>query len=306
MLDSIPVIEARVHACLPPELQLSDTESDFIRDLGPGRRVGSFLEGPSFDRDGALWLVDVAHGRILRLEPTGEWVVHCQYDGQPNGLKLHRDGRILVSDRVCGLVEVDPKTGRVAPVLPAKQIEGFKGLNDLHFASNGDLYFTDQGATGLHDPTGRVFCLRAGGRLDCLLDNVPSPNGLVLSPDESGLYLAVTRANAVWHAPLRPDGSVHRVALFCQLVGRLGPDGLAVDAEGNLFVAHAGAGCVWIWSSDGLPLARIDAGPEGGKGTTNIAFGGPEKKTVFITSSGNNQILAAEWSVPGAPIFGLS
>jgi gluconolactonase len=64
------------------------------------------------------------------------------------------------------------------------QSESFKGCNDLTFARNEDLYFTDQGQTGVHDPSGRVYRLTAGGNLVRLIDNCPSPNGLVLDPDE--------------------------------------------------------------------------------------------------------------------------
>src|SRR5690606_37819119 len=102
--------------------------------------------------------------------------------------------------------------------------EGFKGVNDLFFAANGDLYFTDQGQTGLQDPTGRLFRLRADGRLDCLLDNVPSPNGLVMNLEETALYLAVTRANAIWRVPLLRDGGTTKVGNFVQLTGGWGPD----------------------------------------------------------------------------------
>ena len=76
--------------------------------------------------------------------------------------------------------------------------ERLEGINDLVFARNGDLYFTDKGETDLRDPS---------GRLDCLLDRAPNPNGLVLTPDESILYLAVTRANTVWRVPLVSAGS---------------------------------------------------------------------------------------------------
>ena len=113
----------------------------------------------------------------------------AEYDGEPNGLKIHRDGRIFVADHKQGLLELDPATGRVAVILDRPYHERFKGLNDLMFARNGDLYLTDQGEADLRDPTGRLFCLRADGRLDCLLDCVPSPNGLVLTP---------TRASCTW------------------------------------------------------------------------------------------------------------
>src|SRR6202022_3739284 len=89
-----------------------------------------------------------------------------------------------------GILRLGPATGAVTPVLENVRREGFKGTNDLTFASNGDLYFTDQGQTGLQGPSGRVYRLRASGEIDCLIDKVPSPNGLVLSKDEKTLFVA--------------------------------------------------------------------------------------------------------------------
>src|SRR3546814_12662499 len=94
------------------------------------------------------------------------------------------------------------------------------------------MYCTDQGLTGLHDPTGRVFRRRADGRLDCLVDTVPSPNGIVLDREEAHLFVAVTRANQVWRIPLPTDGGTFKVGVFVQLSRGLGgPDGPALDAE---------------------------------------------------------------------------
>src|SRR5690606_41554385 len=117
-------------------------------------------------------------------------------------------------------------------------------VNDLVFASNGDMYFTDQGMTGWHDQTGRVFRRRANGQVECLMDNSPSPNGLVLDPEESMLYVAVTRANAIWRLPFARDGSITKAGTFIQMSGGGGPDGMAIDEEGNLAVAHVGMGAV--------------------------------------------------------------
>jgi sugar lactone lactonase YvrE len=108
-----------------------------------------------------------------------------KYRGEPNGLKIHRDGRIFIADHEQGLLILDPASGTTRVALDRPYAERFKGLNDLLFARNGDCYFTDQGESDQRDPTGRLFRLRASGELDCLLDNVPSPNGLVLTPDES-------------------------------------------------------------------------------------------------------------------------
>ncbi len=304
MVPEPKTIETKVFATVPDVLLLTDRDSEFVRDVFHGQPIGSFLEGPSFDRDGNLLLVDVAHGRILRLTPSQDWSVVTTYDGLPNGLKLHKDGRIFVADRKNGIMIVDPVSGNVETLLGRDDLPGFKGPNDLFFASNGDLYFTDQGETGLHDPTGRVFRYTASGQLTCLIDNVPSPNGLVMDPAETMLYVAVTRANAVWRMPLRPDGSVHRVGLFCQLVGGWGPDGMAVDTQGNVAIAHAGGGAVWVWSNLGLPLYRITS-CDGGLLTTNVAFGGPDNRTLFITNSLSQSIITADLPHPGEPMFGL-
>ena len=169
----------------------------------------------------------------------------AEYDGWPNGLKFHRDGRAFIADHKRGIMQFDPASGAVTPVLEEVRREGFKGTNDLVFARNGDLYFTDQGQTGLQDPTGRVYRLSTSGQVNCLLDNIPSPNGIVLSPDEKTLFIAVTRANQVWRLPLHPDGTTSKVAAFLTLSGGLaGPDGLAIDEAGGLAVAHCGLGAI--------------------------------------------------------------
>src|SRR5438128_10532161 len=159
-----------------------------------GAEVDSFLEGPSFDRAGNLYFVDIPFGRIFRITTRGEWELVTQYDGWPNGLKFHRDGRIFIADYRRGLMVLDPRTGKIESLLETAYSEGFKGLNDLHFASNGDLYFTDQGQTGIADSTGRVYHLRANGALDHLCSNVPSPNGITLSTTEQHCYVAGTRS----------------------------------------------------------------------------------------------------------------
>src|SRR5690606_36543809 len=129
--------------------------------------------------------------------PSGEVSVGAEYDGEPNGLKFHKDGRGFICDHKNGIMVLDPKTGQVEPFLERSSLERFKATNDQIFTNNGDMYFTDQGQTSLADPTGRLYRLRADGRLECLLDNIPGPNGLVLNKAENVLFLAVTRVIAI-------------------------------------------------------------------------------------------------------------
>ncbi len=296
-----PDLQTRVFAHVPSHLEIRDRSSEWLEGRNHGT-LTSFLEGPSFDRDGRLYCTDIPFGRILRVDPDGSFTVVAEYDGEPNGLKIHRDGRIFIADQKQGILVLEPSGGPPKPFLIRAGLERLKGPNDLHFASNGDLYFTDQGQTGLHDPTGRVIRVRANGAIDVLLDNVPSPNGLVLNPAETILYLAVTRANAIWRVPLLSTGKVSKVGTFIQLSGGGGPDGLAIDEGGNLAIAHAGLGTVWIFSPEGEPLQRIRS-CTGGRMTTNLAFGGPERKTLFITESTSGSILAADLPTPGLTMF---
>lgn len=263
-------------------------------------RAHSFLEGPAVDRQGHLWVTDIPFGRLFRIAPEGAWTLALEYDGEPNGLAIHADGRVFIADHRRGLLVFDPRSGRLDAALPRLRREGFRGLNDLTFAANGDLYFTDQGQSGLQDPSGRLYRMRAAtGQVDCVLDGIPSPNGLCLTPDGRHLLLAVTRANQVWRLPLHPDGSTSKVAAFLQLSGGLaGPDGLAMDAAGNLAVAHCGLGCVWVFSRLGEPIWRLRA-PEG-LSTTNLCYRG---HTLLVTESDTGRVLAAELPVPGLPLY---
>jgi Gluconolactonase len=248
--------------------------------------------GPSFDASGNLYIVDIPFGRIFKITPDGKWTLTIEYDGWPNGLKIGRDGRILVADYRHGIMELDAQAGLMQKVLTSRNSESFRGCNDLHIASNGDIYFTDQGQTGLHDPTGRVYRLANSGKLDCLIDTGISPNGLVLDPAEAVLFVAMTRDNAVWRMPLMKDGSVSKVGRFCSMFGPSGPDGMTMDRAGRLFVAHASLGHVFVFAPNGECIARIKSCA--GQSCTNVAIGGANNDRLFITESVTGTVLVAD------------
>jgi len=296
-----PTIRTEVFARIPDKYRITGRSSPWIDAVRPGQAVDCFLEGPSFDRAGNLYVVDVAWGRIFRIAPDGAVALVAEYDGEPNGLKIHKDGRIFIADYRHGIMLLDPASGGVSPVVEGDEGRPFKGLNDLHFASNGDLYFTDQGHTALNDATGRLYCLRANGKLDLLLEGIPSPNGLTLSLDERTLFLNVTRNNAVWRVPMRSDGTVFRAGIYLQLSGGIGPDGLAIDEGGGLAVAHIGFGAVWLFDGRGEPAARIHSCA--GLATTNVAYGGTDRRKLYITESETGQVLVADVDVPGRTMY---
>ena len=301
MYAAPPSVEARVFARIPERFHRKNARSDWTNTQFHGNDAPTFLEGPSFDRDGNLYVVDIPWGRIFKIDPKGEVSVAAEYDGEPNGLKFHRDGRAFIADYKNGIMVLDPKTGKVEPLLERAYLARFRGVNDLVFASNGDLFFTDQGQSGLHDPTGRLYRLSAGGLLTCMLDNIPSPNGLVLNAAENIVFLAVTRDNAIWRVPFREDGSVYKVGAFIRMSGGTGPDGMAIDRDGNIVVCHVGMGSVWLFDALGEPMLRIRA--PGGLATTNCAYGGPDNRQLFITESSTSAILVADMPVAGRPMY---
>jgi gluconolactonase len=301
MFAAPPIIETEVFARLPDTFRITDRPTPWVAARQHGA-VHSFLEGPAFDRNGNLYVTDIPYGRIFKITPDGVFLLVADYGGEPNGLKIHKDGRLFIADHRKGLLVLDPSGGTPTPCLETANSEGFRGLNDMIFARNGDLYFTDQGQSGLHDPSGRVFRLSADGKLTCVMRNIPSPNGIVLGLKEDIIYVNVTRANAVWRLPLTPAREVTKAGVFLQLSGGLGgPDGIAIDETGGLAVAHAGLGCVWLFDRLGEPVARIKSCT--GIRTTNLAYGGPDRRTLYITESESGTILKAKVPHPGNVLF---
>ncbi len=296
LLQAPQLLDLEPFTSLPDELRRRQPSAWAEANRG-GQPTDSFLEGPVFDQAGNLYVADIPFGRIFRVDAAGRWTLIAEYDGEPNGMKFVDDHTLLVADYRNGLVRVDVRTGQVAPLLERRNSERFKGVNDLVIDAEGNVYFTDQGQSGLHDPSGRLYRLRPDGRLDLLLSNVPSPNGVALSPDGRVLYLAVTRGNCVWRVPLLPDGSVAKVGQFFTSYGPSGPDGLAVDIHGRLLVANPGLGLVWVLNARAEPVVVL-RGPAGAS-ITNLAFGGPDRSTVFVTDSTHGRVLMRQLDAPG-------
>jgi len=293
-LDTPPkLIPTQVFSAMPDEFRRK-VRTEWADANRPGAMTDCFIEGPSFDASGNLYIVDIPFGRIFKVSPDRKWSLVVEYDGWPNGLKISRDGRILVADYRHGIMELDARAGRMQKILTSRNSESFRGCNDLHIAGNGDIYFTDQGQTGLHDPTGRVYRLSTSGRLDCLIDTGISPNGLVLDPAEAVLFVAMTRDNAVWRMPFMKDGSVSKVGRFCSMFGPSGPDGMTVDKDGRLFVAHASLGHVFVFAPNGECIARIKSCA--GQSCTNVAIGGAKRDRLYITESVTGTVLVADIS----------
>jgi gluconolactonase len=300
-LDFAPpqVIQARVLTRLPDAFRRKRRNA-WADANKPGHEIDSFLEGPSFDRAGNLYVTDIPYGRIFRISPQLEWTLAAEYDGWPNGSCFHRDGSLWITDYRRGLLRLDVSSGNPEAILAHRNSESFKGVNDLTFDRDGNCYFTDQGQTGLHDPSGRVYRLRANGQLDLVVAGIPSPNGVALDTTEKVIFIAVTRANQVWRGPLLADGSVTKVGAFRTFFGASGPDGMAVDVDNGLVVAHASLGGAFYLNARG-EITHFIKSPAGAT-VTNVAYR-PGMSTLVMTESETGAILEADLPSPGAPLY---
>jgi gluconolactonase len=296
------VIEASVLTRIPDRFRRPGKTS-WSEANKPGQVLDSFLEGPVFDRAGNLYVTDLPFGRIFRIGIDLEWEVTASYDGWPNGMTMHADGSLWIADYRHGILRCDPTAKRVDPVLARRNSESFKGTSDLVFDANGRLYFTDQGQTGLHDPTGRVYRLGTDGRLDLLLSNAPSPNGIVLSGDGGVLYVAMTRGNQVWRAPLLADGSISKMGAFQTFFGASGPDGMAATTDGGIVMAHASLGGAFVINARGEITHHVRTPI--GQTVTNVAFR-PGTSELVMTEAQTGTVLTARLPVAGVLPFSHS
>lgn len=285
-------LTARPWTRLPQAMHHLGPPSDWARMTRPGQQMHSFLEGAFFDADHALWLCDVAYGRIFRVDDQGGWTVMHQSDSRPHAMRIAPDGSRIVVDYRHGLTRLTGRDGFrvISSGLPDQP---FLGLSDMCFGPDGTLWFTDSGRSSLSDPVGRVYALPPGGELRLVLDCLPYANGICLSPDGQWVHVAATRANQVWRFAARlPDQGMSMVGTFLQLSGGLGPDGLATNALGWLAVAQAQAGRAYLFDALGDPVARIDL-PEG-LWTTSVAFHPADPRRLFIVDAQHAAVFAVD------------
>jgi gluconolactonase len=255
-----------------------------------------FPEGPAFDRNGNLFVVDVDTGAISKISPKGQVKIFINTGGAPNGAKFHANGDLYVADRQKGIIAISPD-GKIRVIVDHYQRKKFYGPNDLIFDSQGNLYFTDPHGSSAENPFGCVYRFSSSGELTCLASGLAFPNGLALSKDERFLLVANTRKNRILRYVLDPPV---RSYIFSQLSGGWGPDGLAFDVAGNLYVAHYGGGDVIILNPKGEIVERV---PVGGGHPTNVAFGGPDRKTLYVTEVETGSVYCFNTDHAGLPLY---
>jgi gluconolactonase len=270
----------------------------------------AFTEGPAVDADGSVYFSDIWNSRIMKLAPDGSQSVFRADSGRTNGNTFDPLGRLVSCEGAemgpgggRKVVRTDLKTGEVSVLTERYEGVRYNSPNDVVADSRGRIYFTDPcyGDRSLMEmELEGVYRIDPNGSVTRILQqpDVQRPNGIAITPDDRTLYLVDSDPNVggnrkIWAFDLSENGTVSNRRLVYDFAPGRGGDGMRLDMEGNLWIAaginrprHQGettdnpAG-VYVVSPAGKLLGCIPV-PE--DLITNLAFGGPGKKTLYVTA----------------------
>ena len=238
-----------------------------------------FPEGPCFDAAGEFHFTDGRSGWIekVRRDGTVEHVVNT--GGGPNGAAFDSDNALFICEARNSKI-LKHEGGALSVFADSFDSEEFRGPNDLILHPDGAVYFTDPSGSNEENPIGRIYRVETDGTVHLLAEGYAFPNGLAFSADAGLLYVVETSTHKVLVFEVEDDGSLSGPEDFAETPGGTGGDGCCLDVEGNLYVAHFGAGQVAVFSPEGEPIEQL---PVGGEKPTNVAFGGPDMRELWVT-----------------------
>ena len=250
--------------------------------------VLGYSEGVVIDRDGAIYVSDVYNGTIYRVGRDGAAEAWAK-TGAPNGHKIQVDGTHLVCDGSRRSVLRRDAAGKdIGTASPECDGRPLRAPNALTLDAVGGFYFTDPGGSSRENPIGTVHYVDARGKTHLVAEGLAFPNGVVLRPDGKTLHVGESGHNRVLSYTLVAPGRVGGMRVFAnppvkgdgQIANE--PDGMCLDARGNLYVAHYGMRQVQVLSPEGKLLRRYGAGNHS---ASNVAFGGPRMDQLYVTGA---------------------
>jgi gluconolactonase len=244
-----------------------------------------FTEGPTWHPDGYFYFVDLRVNRLHRWKPGEAPTLARENTGETNGTTLDLQGRLICCEGGNRRVTRQNADGQIEVLVDRFEGKRLNRPNDVVCKSDGSIYFTDPSLRVPFEerevPHAGVYRIAPDGAVSLVAD-CEYPNGLAFSPDERILYVANSRWTAYIHAlELNPDGTLLRRRIFADMSSdeKEGvPDGMKVDSEGRVF--STGPGGTWVFGPDGTHLGIIRT-PEV---PANLAFGGPDLRTVLFTA----------------------
>ena len=229
-------------------------------------------DGPAVSATGELFFTDPASNRIHKVELDGKVRVFAENTNGVSGLMFGPDGRLYAGASRSRQIVAYDASGK--PQVLAEEAPA----NDLAVNVKGDLYFTDSANK-------KVWFLPKGGKPRVVDEGIDFPNGVLLSPDQTLLYVADYNGQLSWAFQIQPDGSLtHKQRYFYvhmpDAAVRSGADGMAVDSEGRVYIATPLG--VQVFDQIGKCHAIIPP-PQSGS-FTNVEFGGPDMDEMYVTN----------------------
>lgn len=270
---------AFMNAVLPPE---SEVKAVKVAEV-PG-----YTEGVVIGADGAVYISDVYNGTIYSVGSDGAARVWAK-TGAPNGHKILPDGTHLVCDgKARAVLHLDAAGKLIGTASSGYDGKPLRSPNDLTLDARGGFYFTDPGGSNAENPIGTVHYVDARGKTHLVADGLAFPNGIALSPDGRRLFVGESKHNRILSYRIKSPGKAGERRVFADLPIKAGeqianePDGICLDAAGNLYVAHYGMRQVQVLSPRGKLLRRYGAG---NLTTSNVAFGGARMDQLYVTGA---------------------
>jgi gluconolactonase len=267
-------------------------------------RTGDYSEGVVVDHDGNLYF---SHGEVItKVSPDGKSEVWAK-TGAPNGHKVLADGTHLVCDgSKHAVLHLDALSREMAPASRDSEGQPLRAPNDLTLDPEGGFYFTDPGGSDENHPIGTVHYVDTDEVTHTVARGLAFPNGIVLRPGGKELLVGESKKNRILAYPVLGRGKLGEPRVLVDLpakgAGQVDnqPDGIALDADGNLYVAHYGMRQVQVVSPEGKVIRRY---PGGNLTTSNVCFAGPKLDLLYVTGGDPGALFRLDLGVKGLKIL---
>ena len=258
-------------SCEQKEVQYQSQDLVFVGQYTSG------LEGPAFDQDGNLYFVNPTHsGSVGKVDTEGNFslfIEHLPEGSTANGIRFGQDQSMYLADYTGhNVLKVNLKTKAVSVYAHDSLLNQ---PNDLAICCNDRMFASDP---NWNESTGQLWRVE-NGQFYLLSKDMGTTNGVEVSPDEKTLYVNESVQRKVWVFDLDTEGNISNKRLFHQF-DDFGMDGMRCDVEGNLYITRYGKGTVAKLSQEGKLLLEVQMK---GKKPSNIAFGGKDGKTAYVT-----------------------
>ena len=281
-------------AVLPAWTAAGDKDKLFVaRPLTEEKSFTPGIEGPNCDAQGNIYVVNFAKDQTIgKITPQGKGEIFVTLPGKStgNGIVFDKQGFMYVADYVEHKVwKIDLKTKEMTPFAHNPKMHQ---PNDLAIAPDGTLYASDP---DWNKGGGQLWRIDREGKTHLVAEKMGTTNGIEVSPDGKTLYVNESVQLNVWAFPIKTDGSLGEKKLLKKFPDH-GFDGMRCDVAGNLYITRYGKGTVAVLSPKGEVLREIDVL---GKQPSNLCFGGPDGKTVYVTEVSKQRLVEFRVDQPG-------